>query len=337
MHIEENKSLKQYNSFGCNEISRYFVAVKSVDALLEAIAWSKEKIIPYYILGAGSNILFTKPFEGLVIKIEIVGILKTNETASEVFLNVGAGENWHHFVSYCIQKGWGGIENLSLIPGTVGASPIQNIGAYGVEVQETIESVTAIDTQSNQPITFNHLACKFSYRSSLFKEENNRYLITAVAFILKKQPQLRTEYGSIKETLREKGIKNPSLVAIPNAIIQIRSSKLPDPKVLGNAGSFFKNPTLSTIDFEKLKTLFPQMIAYPISDDLYKIAAGWLIENCGWKGIRKGKVGCYEKQTLVLVNYDNASGNEILDFSEEIIQSVLKKFEIRLEREVIVL
>jgi UDP-N-acetylmuramate dehydrogenase len=337
MHIEENKSLKQYNSFGCNEISRYFVAVKSVDALLEAIAWSKAKIIPYYILGAGSNILFTKPFEGLVIKIEIIGILKTNETASEVFLNVGAGENWHHFVSYCIQKGWGGIENLSLIPGTVGASPIQNIGAYGVEVQETIESVTAIDTQSNQPITFNNLACKFSYKSSLFKEENNRYIITAVAFILKKQPQLRTEYGAIKETLREKGIKNPSLADLSNAIIQIRSTKLPDPKMLGNAGSFFKNPTISTIDFEKSKILFPKMIAYPISDDSYKIAAGWLIENCGWKGIRKGKVGCYGKQTLVLVNYDNASGNEILNFSEEIIQSVLKKFEIRLEREVIVL
>jgi UDP-N-acetylmuramate dehydrogenase len=337
MRMEENKSLKLYNSFGCNEISRYFVAVKSVDALLEAIAWSKEKIVPYYILGAGSHILFTKPFEGLVIKIEIVGIVKTNETASEVFLNVGAGENWHHFVSYCIQKGWGGIENLSLIPGTVGASPIQNIGAYGVEVQETIESVTAIDTESNQAITFNNIACKFSYRSSLFKEENNRYIIIAVAFVLKKQPQLRTEYGSIKETLREKGIKNPSLTAISNAIIQIRSSKLPDPKILGNAGSFFKNPTLTTNDFEKLKATFPQMIAYPISDDIYKIAAGWLIENCGWKGIRKGKVGCYEKQSLVLVNYDNASGNEILDFSEEIIQSVLKKFEIRLEREVIVL
>jgi UDP-N-acetylmuramate dehydrogenase len=337
MLIEENKSLKQYTSFGCNEISRYFVAVKSGEALLEAIAWSKEKIIPYYILGAGTNVLFTKPFEGLVIKMEMVGILKINETASEVFLNVGAGENWHHFVSYCVQKGWGGIENLSLIPGTVGASPIQNIGAYGVEVQETIESVTAIDTLSSQPITFNNTACKFSYRSSLFKEENNRYIITNVAFILKKQPQLRTEYGAIKETLREKGIKNPSLAAISNAIIQIRSSKLPDPKILGNAGSFFRNPTLSTIDFEKLKTIYPQMIAYPISDDFYKVSAGWLIESCGWKGTRKGKVGCYEKQSLVLVNYDDASGNEIFDFSEEIIQSVSKKFTILLEREVTML
>jgi len=337
MTVQENISLKQYTTFGCNEIARYFTSIPSQDALVEAITWCKEKQIPYFILGTGSNVLFTKPFEGLIIKMEVIGIKKTNETATDVFLSVGAGENWHHFVSYCVQKGWGGIENLSLIPGTVGASPIQNIGAYGVEVEESIESVTALDTQSNQWITLSNSQCAFGYRNSLFKKEKNRYLITTVQFVLKKQPQLRTDYGSIKEILHEKNIKNPSLANLSNAIVQIRTSKLPDPAKLGNAGSFFKNPSVSKTNFEILKTNFPELIAYPISDDTYKLAAGWLIENCGWKGVRKGNVGCYDKQSLVIVNYGQATGKEIYDFSEEIIQSVLTKFNIVLEREVNIL
>jgi UDP-N-acetylmuramate dehydrogenase len=337
MMLQENISLKQYTTFGCNEIARYFTSIQTQDALVEATSWCKEKQIPYFILGTGSNVLFTKPFEGLIIKMEVVGIKKTNETATNVFLSVGAGENWHHFVSYCVQKGWGGIENLSLIPGTVGASPIQNIGAYGVEVQESIESVTALDTQTNQWITLSNSQCVFGYRNSLFKKEKNRYLITTVQFILKKQHQLRTDYGSIKEILHEKNIKNPSLADLSNAIVQIRTSKLPNPAKLGNAGSFFKNPSVSKTNFEKLKTDFPELIAYPISDDTYKLAAGWLIENCGWKGVRKGNVGCYDKQSLVIVNYGQATGKEIYDFSEEIIQSVLTKFNIVLEREVNIL
>jgi UDP-N-acetylmuramate dehydrogenase len=337
MTVQENISLKQYTTFGCNEIARYFTSIPSQDALLEAITWCKEKQIPYFILGTGSNVLFTKPFEGLIIKMEVIGIKKTNETATDVFLSVGAGENWHHFVSYCVQKGWGGIENLSLIPGTVGASPIQNIGAYGVEVEESIESVTALDTQSNQWITLSNSQCAFGYRNSLFKKEKNRYLITTVQFVLKKQPQLRTDYGSIKEILHEKNIKNPSLANLSNAIVQIRTSKLPDPAKLGNAGSFFKNPSVSKTNFEILKTNFPELIAYPISNDTYKLAAGWLIENCGWKGVRKGNVGCYDKQSLVIVNYGQATGKEIYDFSEEIIQSVFTKFNVVLEREVNIL
>jgi UDP-N-acetylmuramate dehydrogenase len=337
MTVQENISLKQYTTFGCNEIARYFTSIPSQDALVEAITWCKEKQIPYFILGTGSNVLFTKPFEGLIIKMEVIGIKKTNETATDVFLSVGAGENWHHFVSYCVQKGWGGIENLSLIPGTVGASPIQNIGAYGVEVEESIESITALDTQSNQWITLSNSQCAFGYRNSLFKKEKNRYLITTVQFVLKKQPQLRTDYGSIKEILHEKNIKNPSLANLSNAIVQIRTSKLPDPAILGNAGSFFKNPSLSKTNFEILKTNFPELIAYPISDDTYKLAAGWLIENCGWKGVRKGNVGCYDKQSLVIVNYGQATGKEIYDFSEEIIQSVFTKFNVVLEREVNIL
>jgi UDP-N-acetylmuramate dehydrogenase len=267
---------------------------------------------------------------------EIMGIKKLKETPSEVFLEVGAGENWHHFVSYCVQKGWGGVENLSLIPGTVGAAPIQNIGAYGVEAKDSIASVSAYDTQSAQFISLQNSECSFGYRTSLFKIEKTRYIISSVQFVLQKQPIFRTDYGAIKEVLHQKNNKQPSLEAISNAVIQIRSEKLPDPKKLGNAGSFFKNPTITKDFFEVLVAKYPKMIAYPITDDSYKIAAGWLIEACGWKGIQKGNVGCYEKQSLVIVHYNNGPGMEIFNFSEEIIQSVLAKFEILLEREVVI-
>ena len=336
MDITQNISLQNLHSFGSNEKANYFATIDSIEAIEKSIQWVKEKNIPYLILGAGSNILFTKAFEGIVLKMEIMGIKKLKETPSEVLLEVGAGENWHHFVSYCVQKGWGGVENLSLIPGTVGAAPIQNIGAYGVEAKDSIESVTAYDTQSNQFISLQNSECSFGYRTSLFKIEKTRYIISSVQFVLQKQPIFRTDYGAIKEVLHQKNNKQPSLEAISNAVIQIRSEKLPDPKKLGNAGSFFKNPTIPKDFFEVLVAKFPKMIAYPITDDSYKIAAGWLIEACGWKGIQKGNVGCYEKQSLVIVHYNNGPGMEIFNFSEEIIQSVLAKFEILLEREVVI-
>ena len=336
MEITENSSLQNLHSFGCNEKANYFAKIDSIEAIEKSIQWAKEKNMPYLILGSGSNILFTKTFDGLVLKMEIMGIKKLKETASEVYLEVGAGENWHHFVIYCVQKGWGGVENLSLIPGTVGAAPIQNIGAYGVEAKDSIASVTAYDTQSAQFITLQNSDCAFAYRTSLFKNEKDRYIISSVQFVLQKQPIFRTEYGAIKEVLHQKNNKQPSVEAISNAVIQIRSEKLPDPKKLGNAGSFFKNPTITKDFFEVLITKFPKIIAYPITDDTYKIAAGWLIEACGWKGIQKGSVGCYEKQSLVIVHYNNGPGIEILNFSEEIIQSVLTKFEILLEREVVI-
>jgi UDP-N-acetylmuramate dehydrogenase len=336
MEISENSSLQNLHSFGCNEKANYFAKIGSMETIEKSIQWAKEKNIPYLILGAGSNILFTKTFEGLVLKMEIMGIKKLKETPSEVILEVGAGENWHHFVSYCVQKGWGGVENLSLIPGTVGAAPIQNIGAYGVEAKDSIASVTAYDTQSAQFITLQNSDCAFAYRTSLFKKDTTRYIISSVQFVLQKQPIFRTEYGAIKEVLHQKNNKQPSVEAISNAVIQIRSEKLPDPKKLGNAGSFFKNPTITKDLFEVLVTKYPKMIAYPITDDTYKIAAGWLIEACGWKGIQKGSVGCYEKQSLVIVHYNNGPGIEIFNFSEEIIQSVLTKFEILLEREVVI-
>ena len=336
MEITENISLQTLHSFGCNENANYFAKIDSIESIEKCIQWAKEKKIPYLILGAGSNILFTKTFEGLVLKMEIMGIKKIKETASEVFLEVGAGENWHHFVSYCVQKGWGGLENLSLIPGTVGAAPIQNIGAYGVEAKDTIVSVTAYDTQSAQLIILQNSDCAFGYRTSLFKLDKTRYIISSVQIVLQKQPIFRTEYGAIKEVLHQKNNKQPSLEAIANAVIQIRTEKLPDPKIIGNAGSFFKNPTITKDLFEALVAKYPKIIAYPITDNTYKIAAGWLIEACGWKGIQKGNVGCYEKQSLVIVNYNNGPGMEIYNFSEEIIQSVFVKFEILLEREVVI-
>jgi UDP-N-acetylmuramate dehydrogenase len=337
MLITDNISLKPYHSFASDEIAEYFTILSSKKDIEEIAFWSKQNNKPTLIIGSGTNLLFTKNFTGIVAKMELMGIKKISESPSEVILEVGAGENWHYFVSYCIQKGWGGIENLSLIPGTVGASPIQNIGAYGVEVKDCIINVTAYDTKNENWVTLNNQACKFEYRSSLFKESNGRYIISQVQFILQKQPTLKTDYGVIRDVLHDKNIKNPSLADVSNAIIQIRSDKLPDPKKIGNAGSFFKNPIISTESYEQLKLKFPTLIAHPISDKSYKIAAGWLIEACGWKGIRKENVGCYEKQALVIVSYGIQTGKEVYLFSEEILQSVKEKFGITLEREVNIL
>jgi len=329
-----NTTLKPYHSFGSNEIANYFTIITKKETIAEISIWCNQHNKPILILGSGTNVLFTKNFEGMVAKMEIMGIKKIAEDANEVLLEVGAGENWHHFVTYCIQKGWGGIENLSLIPGTVGASPIQNIGAYGVEVKESIKSVIAYDTQTAKWETLSKHECAFGYRTSLFKKNNNRYIISHVQFVLQKQAKLHIDYGVIRDVLHEKNIKNPSLQDISNAIIQIRLTKLPDPKIIGNAGSFFKNPIVSIDHFKELQNEFPKIVAYPISDTTYKIAAGWLIESCGWKGVRKENVGCYEKQALVIVSYGIQTGKEVYDFSEEISQSVKNKFNILLEREV---
>lgn len=334
MLIQENIELSKYNSFGCKATARYFCIVKRKDEIDEAISWCTHQNKPYLLLGGGSNLLFTKDFNGLIIKMEIKGIKLLKETPSEVLISVGAGENWHLLVKYCVQKGWGGIENLSLIPGTVGAAPIQNIGAYGVEAKDSIQAITAFDTQLNKWVVLQNKDCHFDYRNSLFKQEKNRYIITEVQFSLQKQPTLHTDYGAIREVLHNKQIKQASIEDISNAIIEIRTAKLPDPLVLGNAGSFFKNPTVSLELFNQLKQFHTNIVAFPISDTQYKLAAGWLIEQAGWKGKKKGPVGCYEKQALVIVNYAQATGKEIFDFSEEIIQSVQSQFGIQLEREV---
>ena len=337
MKLQQNIALKPYHSFACEEIARFFTTVSTKEALMEAIEWTKENKQPYLILGSGTNILFTQQFNGLVIKMEFTGIQKIQETSSELLLQVGAGENWSHFVSYCVQKSWGGLENLSLIPGSVGVAPIQNIGAYGVEVSEHIVSVDAFDTIKNEWVTIPQQDCAFGYRSSIFKKEANRYIVCAVQFKLSKQPLLRTDYGAIKSVLHARGISNPSVESIAGAVIYLRSNQWPDPKKIGNAGSFFKNPMITTAQYDQLMIQFPSLMAYPIDDHTYKIAAGWLIEACGWKALTKDQVGCYQDQVLVIVNYGATKGKTILDFSEAIIDSVQDKFGILLERAVNIL
>jgi UDP-N-acetylmuramate dehydrogenase len=331
MKLQQNIILKPYHSFACEEITRFFTTVSTKEALVEAIDWANENNQPYFILGSGTNILFTQQFNGLVIKMEITGIQKLQETSSELLLEVGAGENWSHFVSYCVQKSWGGLENLSLIPGSVGVAPIQNISAYGVEVSEHIICVEAFDTIKHAWVSLPKQDCAFGYRTSVFKKEPNRYIVAAVQFKLSKQPFLRTDYGAIKAVLHERGIRNPSVESIANAVIYLRSKQLPDPKKLGNAGHFFNNPMITTTQYDQLIIQFPSIMAYPIDDHTYKIAAGWLIEACGWKSVTKYQVGCYKDQVLVIVNYGATKGKTILDFSDAIIQSVQDKFGVLLE------
>lgn len=279
--------------------------------------------------------MFTKNFDGLVIKNNIKGIEKIKEDDEYVYIKAGAGENWHGLVQNCIQNNWAGMENLSLIPGNAGASPMQNIGAYGVEIKDIFESLDAWHINDKQIVTFNLNDCTFGYRESVFKSKyKNQFCITSVTYRLNKTPRFNTSYGAIEQELESMGVKELSIQAISQAVINIRTSKLPDPAVIGNAGSFFKNPQVSKDKFQTLQTSFPGIIGYPVDGKAVKLAAGWLIEQAGWKGYRKGDAGCHAKQALVLVNYGNASGNEIFALSTSIIESVYNKFSVTLEREV---
>lgn len=334
MKIIENQSLKAYNTFGIDKKSRFFTHVRDLDSLKDTLLWAKEKDLPVFILGGGSNVLLTQDFPGLVIKIELKGIEVVKETSDEIWVEVGAGENWHEWVLFAIKQNWAGIENLSLIPGTVGASPMQNIGAYGVEIKEVFESLNALNRDTLDLVTFDAASCQFGYRESIFKHEmKDQYVITSVVFRLQKKPKFNIEYGAIQETLENKGIKELSIQAISDAVIEIRQSKLPDPKEIGNAGSFFKNPTISTKEFDNLKTQFPSIPGYPIENGV-KIPAGWLIEQAGWKGKRIGEVGVHARQALVLVNYSNGDGKAIEKLAQEIQDSVNEKFGIQLSPEV---
>lgn len=279
--------------------------------------------------------LLTRDIAGLVTHIEIGGIEIVEETETHLDVMVGAGVNWHEFVMHCVGKGWAGIENLSLIPGNVGASPMQNIGAYGVEVKDLITSVSAVERSSGEVKTFEANDCEFGYRTSIFKTSaRNQYVITNVGYRLSKTPKINTSYGAIEQELEQMGVKDPGISEVSQAVINIRSSKLPDPKKLGNAGSFFKNPIVSAEKCKALQEVYPDVPNYAQPDGTYKIAAGWLIEQCGWKGKRVGNTGAHATQSLVLVNYGNATGQEIYSLSEEILQSVNTRFGITLEREV---
>ncbi len=336
MQIQENISLKAYNTFGIDVKSRYFARFNTTDELFELISDSRLNTTnSRLILGGGSNILFTKDFDGIVLKNELKGIELVNEDDEYYYVKAAAGEVWHSFVLHCIQQNYAGVENLSLIPGNVGATPIQNIGAYGVEIKDVFYSLEAYHIHDKIVQTFYLNDCAFDYRESIFKNKwKDQFIILNVTYQLRKNSKLNTSYGSIQQELDKMGITELSIQNISQAIINIRSSKLPDPKIVGNAGSFFKNPIVSKFKWHVLNEEYKKVPAHSSDQYNYKIAAAWLIEQCNWKGYRKGDAGCNPLQPLVLVNYGNANGKEIYDLSEEIIQSVRNKFGIELEREV---
>lgn len=336
MQIQKNIPLKAFNTFGIAANAAYFAAFASI-ADLESLP-GPVAAFPTIMLGGGSNILLTTDVNGWVLKNEIKGIEITGEDREFVYVKAGAGEPWHPFVLYCIDHNWGGVENLALIPGNIGASPMQNIGAYGVELKDVFHELEAYHLQDRQLVKFGLSDCAFGYRESVFKRKlRNQFAIVTVTYKLRKQPVFNTSYGAIVQELEAAGVQQLSLKAIADAVIRIRSSKLPDPAEIGNAGSFFKNPQVPVHLFQSLKERFPGIAGYAQEDGMVKLAAGWLIEQCGWKGYRKGDAGCHAKQALVLVNYGNATGREIYDISTAILQSVQEKFGVELEREVNIL
>jgi UDP-N-acetylmuramate dehydrogenase len=333
LEILQDYPLKDLNTFGITVNSRYFVSINSVEQLNKVLVSDIARNNPLLILGGGSNILFTRQYPGLIILNQIKGIKIIDETNDTALINAGGGEVWQDLVNFALSHNLGGIENLSLIPGSVGAAPIQNIGAYGVELKEVMESLSAIELATGETRTFNNAECDFGYRNSIFKKElKDKYLITNVCLKLTKHPQLNTSYGAVNSRLEEKGIDSPDITDVSKAVIEIRRSKLPDPTKLGNAGSFFKNPVVDKIDFEGLKLVFSDIPGY-INNSTVKIPAAWLIEQCGWKGKRFGAVGVHDKQPLVLVNYGDGTGAEIKKLAEDIKTSVANKFGIELEAE----
>ncbi len=332
--IQENVSLKPFNSFGLNASARLFGAFHSINELRNALV-NRPHETPLLILGGGSNILFTGNFDGLVLKNELKGIEILSEDEHNIIVRVMAGENWHQFVMHCIDRGWGGVENLSLIPGTVGAAPMQNIGAYGVEIKEVFSSLEALEIDSGEIRTFNNEECQFGYRESIFKKSaKGKFIILSVTLRLSKSPHFNISYGAIQETLDKMNVTDLSLRAVSDAVIAIRQSKLPDPDKIGNAGSFFKNPTIDKIDFEGLRAEFPSIPGYKLPHDLMKVPAAWLIEQAGWKGKTFGEIGVHKNQPLVLVNYGDGHGNDLKELAFKIKDSVAEKFGIELTPEV---
>lgn len=333
MHIAENTPLLPYNTFGIAASAHRFVEVRQRHEL-QALHRLGER--PALVIGGGSNLLLTGDVAGLTLKNSIQGITVVREFAHKVWVCVGGGENWHGFVTWAVAHGYGGVENLSLIPGTVGAAPIQNIGAYGVELKDVFLRLEAFDWESGKTRSFNRPDCRFGYRDSIFKREaKGRYTITQVYFSLQKRPhKVNLAYGDIRKTLEASGVAQPTIADVSSAVIAIRNSKLPNPAVIGNCGSFFKNPEVPRSVWEQIRVTHPAVPAFDLPDGRVKIPAGWLIEQCGWKGKRVGNTGCYEKQALVLVNHGNATGAEVRQLAYDIIASVQQQFAIALEPEV---
>ncbi len=335
MNISENISLLNYNTFHIDVSAKYFAEIKSVEDFQELMNEEKFRSENKLMLGGGSNILFTKNFDGLVIKNSLSGIEEVKEDENFVWVKAAAGEVWHQFVLWCIEKNLAGLENLSLIPGQVGAAPMQNIGAYGVEIKELFEELEAVHTVTGEKMIFKNADCEFGYRESVFKNKfKNQFLISSVTFRLNRKPKFNVNYGDIKMTLDEMRVNELTIKAVSDAVIKIRSSKLPDPKVLGNAGSFFKNPVITKEEFDMLIAKFPLAPNYPQKDGTVKVPAGWLIEQSGWKGKVVGHTGSHKSQALVLVNYGGATGDEVYQLALDIQQSVKEKFGVNIQPEV---
>jgi len=335
MNFQSNISLKPYNTFGIEASSKYFTEVYNLNEIIELINQPLFKKENNLILGGGSNILLTKDLDGIVVKNNIKGISITHDSPEYSIVKSGSGENWHQFVLHCINQNLAGLENLSLIPGCVGASPMQNIGAYGVEIKDVFHELEAVHKQTGEVVKFNAKDCEFGFRESVFKNRyKNQFIIYSVSFKLSKKPTFHIEYGAIKQELEKMKVSELSIKAISQAVINIRQSKLPNPTDLGNAGSFFKNPEINLEKHSELKTKFSDLISYPLDNQNYKLAAGWLIEQCGLKGYRIGDAGVHKLQSLVLVNYGKASGSEIYSLSTLILDKVKEKFGVDLEREV---
>ena len=336
LKIEENYSLKNYNTFGLDAKAKYFVEIESVESLLDLISSDLFKKEKHLILGGGSNVLLTQDYDGLVIKISISGLSIEKEDNAYVWLKAMAGNVWHEVVMYSIEEGYGGLENLSLIPGQVGAAPMQNIGAYGIELEAVFDHLEAVEISTGNIKKFYKDDCDFGYRESVFKNiHKGRYIIVSVVLKLKKtQEEVSVSYGAIQSVLEEKGVDQPNAKLVSDAVIEIRQSKLPNPKELGNAGSFFKNPV---IEFKQLETLvekYPEIPRYDVGNGMFKVPAGWLIEQCGWKGKKVGNVGAHKNQALVLVNYGGATGEEVKALAMDIQKSVFQKFGIAISPEV---
>lgn len=332
--MQQNKSLKAFNTFGVESHAEWFVEARTADEVWSCLETFRDK--PIMVLGGGSNLLLTKDLSGVVLKISLKGIAVVQESENHVVLEVQAGEVWHDIVQYCLEQDYGGIENLALIPGQMGTAPIQNIGAYGVELKDVFDSCVALNRNTGQKEVFNLDDCRFGYRESVFKNElKNQYVILSVRVRLtKRQHELKLDYGSISEVLQQQGVKNPSIRQVAQAVIAIRQSKLPDPKILGNSGSFFKNPIVSEAEVNRLQGLYPDLPSYQAGNHLKKIPAGWLIQHAGYKGYRQGDAGVHENQALVLVNYGEATGLEIKELAQTIQDKVFHDFGIKLTPEV---
>ena len=334
MTILHNSSLKNYNTFGIDVKAKTFISVETIEDLKTVL--QKNYAEGLFILGGGSNMLLTRDIDSTVLHIGLKGKQIIKETEADVLIEINAGENWHEIVLWTLENNWGGFENLSLIPGNIGTAPIQNIGAYGTEIKDNLVAVKAINIQTLEIREFSNEECSFGYRDSIFKnKEKGKYIILSVTFKLKKKEHLvKTNYGTIAQALEEMGIKDPSIKDVSDAVIKIRKEKLPDPQILGNSGSFFKNPVVDKDHLEKLKNIYPEIPSYEVGEGEYKIPAGWLIEKVGLKGYREGDAGVHKNQALVLVNYGTATGTEILELAKKVQREVFSKFKVELQPEV---